>query len=103
VEEKVLDLSSRKRLGNLKDPSHSKSGDCFVGQLDQTESQGLRQHLGRMLERHGTGEVVEIGELWGCLFGNTEQINTRQRILKELRREKTASAAENRRTTQAVG
>jgi E3 ubiquitin-protein ligase SHPRH len=101
VEDRVLDVSSRKRLGDLKDPQSPTSptkGDPYVGlQLDQAEAIGLQQHLGKLVERHGVGEVVETGELWNCLFGNSNQQRARiQEVLKEVQRDQRASAAENR-------
>ena len=105
MEERVLDVSSRKRLGKFNNPSEgsSKHNPSLGLQLDQTEALGLQQHVGKLLERRGVGEVVETGELWKCLFGNAEQSYMREQILKELHRDQRASAAEARRGTMVVG
>lgn len=107
VEERVLDVSSRKRLENLTDsPTEdgSTARDPSLGlQLDQSEARGLQQHLGKLLERRGVGEVVETGELWRCLFGNAEQNRARQQITKEVNRDQRATAAEARRGTMIAG
>jgi hypothetical protein len=101
VEERVLDLASRKRLGNLEpsgdeDPSRENEPK-IASRLDQSEARGLQQNLTKLLERKGIGEVVETAELWKCLFGNAEQNKMRETVLKEIHREQRASAAESRR------
>lgn len=68
-------------------------------QLGQSEARGLRQNLGRLLEKRGVGEVVEASEAWKCLFGNAEENRVRQQAMKEVRREQVAHAAESRRNT----
>jgi hypothetical protein len=105
VEERVLDVSSRKRLGELNDSPEgsSRRNPSFGVQLDQTEALGLQQHVGKLLERRGIGEVVETGELWKCLFGDAEQNRVRRQILKEVHRDQRASAAEARRSTMVAG
>ena len=105
MEERVLDVSSRKRLGELNDSpeSPSRQNPSLGLQLDQTEALGLQQHVGKLLERRGIGEVVETGELWKCLFGDAEQNRVRQQILKEVHRDQRASAAEARRSTMVAG
>jgi len=104
----VLDVSTRKRLSNVEDSARDNSPvskyNSSVGlQLDQSEAQGLQQHIGKLLERRGVGEVVETGELWKCLFGNAEQNIVRAQGLKEVQRDERASAAEARRTAIVVG
>jgi hypothetical protein len=98
----VLDVSTRKRLSNFEESvqqsSPVKLSPSLGVQLDQTEAQGLRQHIGKLLERRGVGEVVETGELWKCLFGNAEENVVRAQALKEVQRDARASAAEARRT-----
>jgi E3 ubiquitin-protein ligase SHPRH len=101
VEERVLDLASRKRLGNV-EPSSAEdvslnSEPMLASWLDQSEARGLQQNVPKLLERKGIGEVVETGELWKCLFGNAEQNQRRESLLKEIHREQRASAAESRR------
>jgi E3 ubiquitin-protein ligase SHPRH len=101
VEERVLDLASRKRLGKL-DPSRdedtsSENDPKIASRLDQSEARGLQQNLTKLLERKGIGEVVETGELWKCLFGNAEQNKMRESAVKEIHREQRAGAAESRR------
>jgi hypothetical protein len=106
VEERVLDVSSRKRLGNIDTTTEGGSADhnSSLGlQLDQSEARGLQQHLGKLLERRGVGEVVETGELWKCLFGNAEQIRMKQQVLKEVHRDQRAGAAEARRSAIVAG
>ena len=71
-------------------------------QLDQSEALGLQQHVGKLLERRGVGEVVETGELWKCLFGNADHEHIRQRAVKEVQREQAASAAESRRDVMVM-
>jgi len=101
VEQRVLDISSRKLLGNMNSQmEESTEGSPLIGRnLDWSETQGLQQHIGRLLERRGVGEVVEKDELWACLFGNAGQRQVRQLAMKEALREQTAAAAENRRTS----
>src|SRR5271170_4197259 len=101
VEERVLDISTRKRLGNLNE-FESRSGlavnvSSLGVQLDQSETRGLQQNVGGLLERRGVGEVVETGELWRCLFGNSDQTMARAQAVKEVQRDERASAAEARR------
>lgn len=107
MEERVLDVSSRKRLGNLNDSSKGEittlQNPSLDLQLDQSEARGLQQHLGKLLERRGVGEVVETGELWKCLFGNSEQNGVTQQIMKEVHRDNRASAAEARRSAIIAG
>lgn len=102
VEERVLDVSSRKRLGRLQgstpEESSTSPSPSLRLQLDQSEAQGLQQHLGKLLERRGVGEVVETGEIWKCLFGNAEHNNARLQLLKEVQRDQRAAAAEARMT-----
>ena len=102
MEERVLDVSSRKRLGELNEDSLTQNLSLGL-QLDQTEALGLQQHVGKLLERHGIGEVVETGEIWKCLFGNAEQNRVKQQVLKEVHRDQRASAAEARRSTMVAG
>ena len=104
MEERVLDVSSKKRLGELNNPPGGSSNhNPSLGlQLDQTEALGLQQHVGKLLERRGIGEVVESGELWKCLFGGAEQNRVRLQILKEVHRDQRASAAEARRSTMVA-
>jgi E3 ubiquitin-protein ligase SHPRH len=106
VEERVLDVSSRKRLGSLQKSSVEDSSTIVNPslryQLDQSEAEGLQQHLGKLLERRGVGEVVETGEIWKCLFGNAEDNNVRLQVLKEVQRDQRAAAAEARMTTMIV-
>jgi hypothetical protein len=71
--------------------------------LDESEARGLQQHLGKLLERRGIGEVVETGELWKCLFGNTGNQSIREHALKEVQRDQRATAAENRLSNIAMG
>jgi E3 ubiquitin-protein ligase SHPRH len=106
VEERVLELSSQKRLGNWKDwkdqLGNGKSAEpepkpSLGPQLDESEARGLQQHVGRLLERRGIGEVVETGELWKCLFGDGERNSLREKALKEVQRDQLATAAEMRR------
>lgn len=101
VEERVLDLASRKRLGNF-EPSIAEdaslsSEPIIASRLDQSEAHGLQQNLPKLIERKGIGEVVETGELWKCLFGNAEQNMMRESLVKEIQRDQRASAAEARR------
>ena len=105
MEERVLDVSSRKRLGEINNPPEDSSRqNLSLGlQLDQAEALGLQQHVGKLLERRGIGEVVETGELWKCLFGDAEQNHVRQQILKEVHRDQRASAAEARRSIMIAG
>jgi len=103
VEERVLDVSSQKRLGSLHDtPEHgSTEQNPSLGlQLDQSEARDLQQHV---LGRRSVTEVVETGELWKCLFGDIEQNRVRQKALKEVHRDQRAGAAEARRNTMVVG
>lgn len=106
VEERVLDLGSRKRLGNfepsLDEATSLKSEPIIASQLDQSEARGLQQNLSKLLERKGVGEVVDAGELWKCLFGNAEQNKMRENLLKEIHRDQRASAAESRRATMVA-
>jgi E3 ubiquitin-protein ligase SHPRH len=105
VEERVLDVSSRKRLASLQDAEASangKGGASLGVQLDQSETVGLQQHVGKLLERRGVGEVVETGELWKCLFGGQDHDGIRQRAVKEVQREQAASAAEARQATTVM-
>ena len=107
VEERVLDVSTRKRLSHLDNSpqgnSPVKHNPSLGLQLDQSEAQGLQQHIGKLLERRGVGEVVETGELWKCLFGNADQTLARAQAVKEVQRDERASAAEARRTAIVVG
>ena len=107
VEERVLDVSTRKRLSDMEnsaeESSPAKLNPSLGFQLDQSEAQGLQQHIGKLLERRGVGEVVETGELWKCLFGNKEQNSARAEAFKEFQRNERASAAETRRTGLVVG
>ena len=104
VEERVLELSSQKRLGSWKgklesgNPVEQKLKPSFGPQLDKSEAKDLQQHIGRLLERRGIGEVVETGELWECLFGDGERNGLREKVLKEVQRDQLATAAETRRT-----
>lgn len=93
VEERVLDVSSRKRLET--ETLDEKSP--IDRRLDQSEARGLRQNIGKLLERRGVGEIVDPSELWKCLFGNAEQNRLRHQAMKEVQREAIALAAENRR------
>jgi hypothetical protein len=102
VEERVLDVSSRKRLGELNEDSLTQNLSLGL-KLDQTEALGLQQHVGKLLERRDIGEVVETGEIWKCLFGNAEQNRVKQQILKEVHRDQRASAAEARQSTMVAG
>ena len=103
VEQRILDVSTRKRLSKTEEMAEDKSlvrnNPSLYVQLDQSEAQGLQQHIGRLLERHGVGEVVETSELWKCLFGNGEQAVARAQALKEVQRDQRGSAAEARRPT----
>lgn len=101
----MLDVSSRKRLGYWNEsPTKERSNDdSLCLQLDQSEAHDLQQHVGKLLEKRGVGEVVETGELLKCLFGNIEQNTTRHHILKEVQRDQRAGAAEARRTAMVVG
>jgi hypothetical protein len=102
VEERVLDVSSRKRLASGETSSNGK-GSCSLGvQLDQSEALGLQQHVAKLIERRGVGEVVETGELWKCLFGNADQELIRQRAVKEVQRDQAARAAESRRDVMVM-
>ena len=104
MEERVLDVSSRKRLGNPNESETRVAGASSLGvQLDQSEAYGLQQNVGGLLEKRGIGEVVETGELWKCLFGNAEQNCARQQILTEVHRDQRATAAEGRRITMVSG
>ena len=105
VEERVLDVSSRKRLGSWNElPTKELSSDNSLGvQLAQSEAHDLQQHVGKLLEKRGVGEVVETGELWKCLFGNVEQNTTRHRAVKEVQRDQRASAAEARHAAVVMG
>jgi len=101
VEERVLDLASRKRLGNF-EPSSAEdtslhSEPLLASRLDKSEARGLQQNVPKLLERKGIGEVVETSELWKCLFGNVEQNKSREALLKEIHRDQRAIAAESRR------
>jgi E3 ubiquitin-protein ligase SHPRH len=104
VEERVLELSSQKRLGSWKGqlesgkPIEQKLKPSLGPQLDKSEAKDLQQHIGRLLERRGIGEVVETGELWECLFGDGERNGLREKVLKEVQRDQLATAAETRRT-----
>ena len=106
VEERVLDLSSRKRLVNAKDVINDRvlegspleMNGSLSTQLDESEALGLQQHLGKLVERRGVGEVVETNELLSCLFGKFEQNHIRQMLLKEVQRDERATAAETRRS-----
>lgn len=104
----MLDVSTRKRLSHVENSERgnspaNKHTPSLGFQLDQSEAQGLQQHIGKLLERRGVGEVVETGELWKCLFGNAEQNLGRAQALKEVQRDERASAAEARRTAMVVG
>jgi len=107
VEERVLDVSTRKRLSHIDNSplgnSPVKHNPSLGLQLDQSEARGLQQHIGKLLERRGVGEVVETGELWKCLFGNADQTLARAQAVKEVQRDERASAAEARRTAIVVG
>jgi hypothetical protein len=98
----VLDVSSRKRLASGETSSNGKGTSSLGMQLDQSEALGLQQHVGKLLERRGVGEVVETGELWKCLFGNADHEHMRQRAVKEVQREQAASAAESRRDVMVM-
>ena len=106
MEERVLDLASKKRLGNFELSSAAEaslhSAPLLALQLDQSEARGLQQNVPKLLERKGIGEVVETGELWKCLFGNVEQNKVRESLLKEIHRDQRASAAESRRAALVV-
>ena len=107
VEERVVELSSQKRLGNGKDQLRNgtltKSKPLLGPQLDESEARGLQQNVGKLLERRGIGEVVETGELWECLFGDSEQNKMREKALKEVQRDQFATAAETRRAVTVRG
>ena len=100
VEERVLDVSTRKRFEDLKNTTtegeSSEPAPILGPKIDESEARGLQQHLGRLLERRGIGEVVETGELWKCLFGNKGNQSIREQAMKEVQRDQRASAAENR-------
>jgi len=98
----VLDVSSRKRLASGETSSNGKGTSSLDMQLDQSEALGLQQHVGKLLERRGVGEVVETGELWKCLFGDADHEHLRQRAVKEVQREQAASAAESRRDVMVM-
>ena len=92
-------------MATLKDAdgaSIEKGGVSLGVQLDQSEALGLQQHVAKLLERRGVGEVVETGEIWKCLFGNSDHNRIRQEALKEVQRDQAASAAEHRRTTTVM-
>jgi len=94
-----LDVSSRKRLQTDDSDDHPQGNAAINQCLDLSEARGLRQNIGKLLERRGIGEVVETSELWKCLFGNGEQNRLRQRAMKEVQRERIATAAESRRVS----
>jgi hypothetical protein len=100
VEQRVLDISSRKLVGDMNSETEDiPERDTLIGRnFDQSETEGLQQHIGRLLERKGAGEVVKKDDLWTCLFGNAQQRQMQQLAMKEISREQAAVAAESRRT-----
>jgi hypothetical protein len=92
-----LEVSSRKRLESDFSEGYCQESATIDRFLDQSEARGLRQNVGRLIEKRGKGEMVETTELWKCLFGNTEQTRLRQQAMKEVQRERIARAAEDRR------
>ncbi|GAO50610.1 hypothetical protein G7K_4734-t1 [Saitoella complicata NRRL Y-17804] len=90
VEEKILDLSTKRRLQN-----RGKSSDAALEDAEKREKQA---NLKKLVT--AGGEVVANKDLWSCFFGGNEMKRRRtdvdERGEREVKRELRAGAAESR-------
>ncbi|KAF2112416.1 SNF2 family N-terminal domain-containing protein [Lophiotrema nucula] len=107
VEEAIYDISVARRLEHIgKSNASSRSGTATPAlqekTLDNANSKEMEAApLKQLLRKKGDGEVVQVDDLWKCLFGKPRKVQ-RPVLDKEVGRHLRAEAAERRIAEESV-
>ncbi|KAF2797659.1 ATP-dependent DNA helicase [Melanomma pulvis-pyrius CBS 109.77] len=107
VEEAIYDISVARRLEHMSRSSKAQSGSATPvlqeKTLDAANSMEMEAApLKQLLRKKGDGEIVQVNDLWGCLFGKPRK-QPQAVLSREVGRHLRAEAAEQRMEMGASG